>query len=276
MSDVDGAARPTAADTETPQRVCNPCGSLVTGAYCSACGARSQHPRLDTRQIAKQVFGQIVDLDLPLLRTAVDLTRDPGGVCRRYIDGDRDRYANPFKYCLLTTAMLVLVIAVFDVDLALQVSVWDAQGQQVGSIAEDVISFVERHYNLLILLAVPPLAVVTRALFRPAGLNFAEHYAFGLYVCGHMTLLQAVVAPFGVLGLAGPRLGVMTVQFALFLWAAKVCFRVSWRSAFWRAATSFLALRLLTVIVGILVAFVVVVLPALLAGDFPPSQAHAP
>src|SRR4029453_886673 len=80
------------------------------GPYCSQCGELLVVQRISFRNVLGTTLDLFFSLNFPFMRTVVDLFRSPGRVAVRYIEGERRRYTNPFKYSLLTGGMVVLVI----------------------------------------------------------------------------------------------------------------------------------------------------------------------
>src|SRR5690606_9987176 len=63
--------------------------------------------RITFRAVVLETIQHVVELDVPRLRTIVDLTRRPGAGCRAYVEGERERSTNPLKFCFLLGALAV-------------------------------------------------------------------------------------------------------------------------------------------------------------------------
>ena len=163
------------------------------------------------------------------------------------------------------TAVVVLVITLFDVNLMTfnwptSSRIQGENGNQTSHVAETGQQFVTQNYNIFVLLALPLLALTTRRLFRTARLNLAEHFVFGFYVLGHLSLVRAVIAPFFGFG-DTVRVVYMVLQLGYFSWAAKVFFRVSWWAAGWRSLVAIVTISIFIMLVALFGAITVVVLP---------------
>ena len=71
-----------------------------------------QLPRLRSRDVVSSFFNDVLELDLPILRTIVEMTIRPGRLCRDYLSGYRRRYSNPMRYAFLMAAVMALIYAV--------------------------------------------------------------------------------------------------------------------------------------------------------------------
>lgn len=71
-----------------------------------------QLPRLRSRDVVSSFFNDVLELDLPILRTIIDMTLRPGRLCRAYLSGYRRRFSNPMRYAFLMAAVMALVYAV--------------------------------------------------------------------------------------------------------------------------------------------------------------------
>ncbi len=259
---------PAASDRQVA--FCDQCGSNLTGPYCGQCGGPASAPRLELRAVLGDAVRQVVELDLPIVRTAIGLTRRPGQVVQSYISGRRGWCTSPIKYALLTTALLVAMLTVFDVDLAvvrIQVSGEEAVGRDVR-ITQAVRSIIQQYFNVFTLLAAPCFALTTRWLFRRSGLNLAEHLVFGLFLIGQTALLRALLAPFGALEHPAPRIVLVVVEFAYFVWAGCVVFERGVAATVWRMLIARLVLGVATVIFAAIgaIAILAITQPELLSG----------
>ncbi|MCW8984369.1 MAG: DUF3667 domain-containing protein, partial [Thermoanaerobaculales bacterium] len=61
------------------------------------------------RLVLSEIVERLFDVDKGWLRTARELTLGPGAMIRRYVQGHRKVYANPFAYLVVGTAANILV-----------------------------------------------------------------------------------------------------------------------------------------------------------------------
>jgi hypothetical protein len=150
---------------------------------------------LTFRAIAETGVEHFFSLDIPLLRTFIDLFRFPGRVASAYVAGRRKVYANPLKYNLIASAAIVAVIHLV------------VGGQppsappQIGNspfsrmLGEAMVMMMQWHNNylqLLYIITLPALAGLLRVLLGPrSGRNMMEFYIMCLYAFGHLYLIQS-------------------------------------------------------------------------------------
>lgn len=174
-----------------PAETCPNCGVARLGRYCHACGQDNRRRTLRLDDAVADAFEALTAFDSRLVRTVMGLSRRPGDLVRRYVDGQRVRFVAPFRYALATCAVWWLSVAwqLVDVDMAklppgLRVSL--SYGQLI---------------NLLI---VPVLALLQRLVFLGAGRGCLAHVAFCFHVIGHVFLWRAGLA---LVGKLAPQMG---------------------------------------------------------------------
>jgi hypothetical protein len=107
---------PTPVTSQEPAPVhgvparCLNCGGAIAGEFCSNCGQSARTKRLTLRSVWVSGVQQVWDLDHPVLNTLIGLTLHPGMVACEYVDGKRIKYVHPLKYCLICSAIQVIVI----------------------------------------------------------------------------------------------------------------------------------------------------------------------
>ncbi len=174
---------------------CLNCGLPVSQAYCPACGQATSISRMNVREVLTSAAGHFFSLDAVVPRTVLDLTRNPGQVASRYVDGHRVAYVAPFRYCLTAVALLMLAYALVgrNTDYFVFNSGRDLSPTMLKFQAETM-SFVLRHLNTIIFAALPLQALLLKGLFRHSRFNYAEVTSFTLYIMGHSFLLASVLA----------------------------------------------------------------------------------
>jgi len=213
-------------------------------------------PRLRSREVLASFFDEVLEFEMPILKTVISLTVRPGTMCREYIAGYRRRYSNPMRYAFLTATLMVIMYSFFDIDPSCMFGVTSptvnktsltgpdgedlladpAPGTQGDSLQDpleetdaapetsppdnpqlseeeiarreriraamdpvrmqkELTGVVNANLHWLSFFTLPFIAAAMRLLvFRKAGLNFAEHYAFVLFVWGHTYLFDAFAA----------------------------------------------------------------------------------
>lgn len=159
--------------------------------------ASAEAPRLTMALVLREIVERFFDVEKGWLRTARDLTLGPGAMIRRYVQGHRKVYANPFAYLVVGTAVTILT----------QKAV-GFQERMVATTGANVtdsplqLEFITRFTELISQNAlyvsigiVVPLAMLVRLFFRRSGYNLAECLVFALYSVGHLSLLGFVLVP---------------------------------------------------------------------------------
>lgn len=87
---------------------CPSCGRRFVGHYCPGCGQEA-NPSTSAIGVVGGFFRELVDLESGLWPTLVDLSLNPGGFLRRYLNGARTGMVSPGRYLLASVLILVAV-----------------------------------------------------------------------------------------------------------------------------------------------------------------------
>ncbi|WP_375380645.1 DUF3667 domain-containing protein [uncultured Sphingomonas sp.] len=88
---------------------CLNCGTVLTGAYCHACG-QSAHVHKTLASIGHDLAHGAFHFEGRIFRALPMLVRDPGGLTRRYIAGERQRFVAPLPLFLFAVFLMFAVI----------------------------------------------------------------------------------------------------------------------------------------------------------------------
>jgi hypothetical protein len=154
-------------------------------------------PRLTMRLVLREMAERFFDVDRGWLRTVRELTFGPGAMIRRYVEGHRKVYANPFAYLVVGTAVSIMVQRVVGFQEKMIAS---TRGSAMESPLQ--MEFANRFSELMSQNALyvsigvlVPLALLVRLFFRRSGYNLAECFVFAMYSVGHLALLGFVLIP---------------------------------------------------------------------------------
>ena len=163
----------------------------------AAADTSPEAPRLTMRLVLSGVIERFFDVEKGWLRTARELTLSPGAMIRRYVQGHRTDYANPFAYLMVGTAVSFVTQKVVGFQERM---VATTSGNTVDSPLQ--MEFANRFTELIFqnalyvsLGVVVPLALLVRLFFRRSGYNLAECLVFALYSVGHLSLLGFILIP---------------------------------------------------------------------------------
>lgn len=194
---------------------CANCSAATTGAYCAACGQRTDVRRLAVRELLGRFFGELTGYERPLLATVRGLATAPGRVAAEYAAGRRTRYANPVKWAIATTALAFLVTRQI-AGGAFKISTGNANDTPawLHSLLEIVASNAA---PLFVLVLLPVLALAMQLCFRGTGRTFAEELVLVLYAYGFAVLLQLGCAAFtATTGIGTPFSGMLPPAWTAF------------------------------------------------------------
>ncbi len=154
-------------------------------------------PRLTLRGVARDAAKHFFDLESGWLRTVRELTLAPGQMIRRYVDGHRKVYANPFAYLVFGTAASFVVQKLVGFQDRM-VATTSANATTSPLQMEFVNSFTELVFQNTLYISfgiLVPMAFLVRLFFRKSGYNLAESFVFALYTAGYLALLGVVLIP---------------------------------------------------------------------------------
>ncbi|MBD8526519.1 DUF3667 domain-containing protein [Pseudomarimonas arenosa] len=196
--------------------LCRNCGTLVADAYCPRCGQSARVGKLRLRELADQALDAVADWDGRLWKTLRGLITRPGQVCADYVDGRRQAYVPPLRFCLLALLANLLVGQLFVIEVDWSGSVSAERQEELQALFVEFRQLAADHSDWLALLGVPFLAWQYRLLMWGRQRNFAECGVFVLYITGQISVLAALLSPLKWLG-AGPA-GLVRFGFLLGLY----------------------------------------------------------
>jgi hypothetical protein len=107
MEKLDGAV----------DRICQNCGTDITGSYCSNCGQKRFEPNdKSVISILSHFFEELFTWDSKFLQSIKYLFIRPGFLTHEYISGRYKRYVSPLKMFLFTSFVLFLIMIKSDPD----------------------------------------------------------------------------------------------------------------------------------------------------------------
>jgi Protein of unknown function (DUF3667) len=178
---------------------CLNCGADVVDDFCPKCGQSAKTGRLKIKTLVKGVLEGLFDLEKPLYRTIIGLTINPGRVVSEYVAGKRKIYANPVKYYLTITALLLLltqfrgnIISTAQKPLLTHPEMPEVALDFMAKYF-DAAALITSYERIVVTLLIPWFAVIFYIFFRKFKHRMAEHMAFGFYVLGHLNLIYILV-----------------------------------------------------------------------------------
>lgn len=89
---------------------CLNCYHEFIGDFCPLCGQKSTTKRLTFLSIVNDFFTAVANTDRGLLKTMLDLSKNPGAMLNKYLEGKRQRYFSAAKYTLLIVVIFTVNI----------------------------------------------------------------------------------------------------------------------------------------------------------------------
>lgn len=161
---------------------CLNCGhGLGGGIFCPACGQRNLHRRLNWIDLKNDVSEQILEANLPWIRSLRELTLRPGKACLDYIHGKRIIHVNPIKYALYAIVLLTLSIT--------------GEKMFMDTIASDANyprRFLLQNFPFYALLVTPVTALGLKLVFWTRPRNYVESWVFTFFMIGQAAMLMLV------------------------------------------------------------------------------------
>ena len=91
---------------------CFNCGHPFFGQekFCPECGQKNKDKKITFKNFVSEVFNGFISWDSKFWTTFIPLLIKPGKVSRDFIDGKRQRYANPFRFYLTISVLFFLIV----------------------------------------------------------------------------------------------------------------------------------------------------------------------
>ena len=166
--------------------------------------------RLDTQVLWDATLGAI-SLEKGFGFTLWQFLRWPRASFESYLGADRLKFSNPLKIVLVLTA--AATFANYQLDMFWTFTPPDQDSGTATAVAATA-EFFKRNYNLILLCALPLMALVTRGLYWKRAYNIVEHLALNAFLFAITTVWYLVAlpvtllwAPFGLVS------GVLTLAY---------------------------------------------------------------
>lgn len=179
-----------------------------TQRFCGHCGQRAIHGRLTLREVGHDLVHAITHADHSIFSLIKELTLRPGHVAREYVAGKRKKYFGPFAFLFILVGLASFVTLLSGVE-------WFAPVPGDNPARR----FLQQHFNLVVLIQAPVLALICQALFWSRRLHFAEHLVLSAYTSGFRCLLLVLIATPLLAALGGKQThpGAITAYFVIWL-----------------------------------------------------------
>ncbi|NQV52105.1 MAG: DUF3667 domain-containing protein [Flavobacteriales bacterium] len=165
---------------------------------CDHCYKRLETERLSIPYLWKDALNNLFNLERGLFFTFYWLLRSPAKVIHTFVDGNRHRYMNPFRFLLFAATFIVISEAILVNTTSY--TLFDVEGSNAAS-SEVIGDFMKNYMNVIILFSVPFYTLGSWLIFRKPKWNLAEHLVVNAYAISMIVLLSSVISliayPFG-------------------------------------------------------------------------------
>lgn len=148
--------------------------------------------RISMRKVRHDIM-MVLNLEKGIFYTVWQMLRAPGEAMHQYLFVDRSRFMDPTRFLLLTVALLTFVTLNFFPEVGfyqgLEQGFQAGEDQEKQAILAKLIEFYSEYLSVLMLLTVPPAALVSRMLFSKYKLHYAEHLVLNAYLWGFLSFI---------------------------------------------------------------------------------------
>lgn len=169
--------------------------------YCKSCGGKVIRNRLSFKNLFDHLSETFFNYDNKLLRTFVQLFKQPEDVIVGYINGVRKKYINPISFfglALTLSGLSILIIKKFYIeylDFSVILEGTNVPDEILKNISSESLEYNSLFYSIL----VPLFALISWVTFLDKKYNFTEHNIIYLYTMSLLNILLVVLAQLALL-----------------------------------------------------------------------------
>lgn len=156
---------------------------------CEYCKKRIDTGRLSISYLWKDALNNLFNLERGLFFTFWSMLKSPSAVTRAFVEGDRHRFMNPFRFLLVAATFTVILEAL--AGDANMFTLLDMKGTDESS-AKIVGDVMKKYLNIVILATVPFYAIGSWIVFRKPKWNLAEHLVVNCYAISMIVMLSSL------------------------------------------------------------------------------------
>lgn len=172
---------------------CKNCGTVLAGEFCHNCGQKLITERFSLRQIIRDLYHTVINVEKGFWFTLKELFTRPDQVIVSYLGGATKKYYNPFRYYFIiiaVSAVLQVWLGTFDMqqtDLRKTLSPDISEEQLQTQLA--IIEFMKKFLNFIPLIILPFIARFFKWMFRKQDWNYAEHLIGATFIYAQTTII---------------------------------------------------------------------------------------
>jgi len=157
------------------------------------------------RNLVRRIFHEAFNLDFGIFQTFVKLFTNPNTVVKTYLAEDKENYFGPFKYVVISTALMTFFYFLsidFDNLVVNLGKTWMGQDKtepiQTSRLTEQFIFVFQKMNNqysslTTLFIQIPAMALFTFWFFRHEHKKFMEHFVINTYFMGQVSGILAIV-----------------------------------------------------------------------------------
>lgn len=172
--------------------------------FCPNCGQDTHIHRFNLAHIFHEAFHAFTHADKGVFHLIKNLIVRPGIAAREYtLEGKRKQYFNPFSFLLIILGLNLTVnsfIKPYTGGLNRTVSTTQRVAPTIPKASLPYVerrraatSFIEKHINIVGLMAIPLFAFVFWLYFRRSGINYAEHLVANVFFSSFFSLVSVIL-----------------------------------------------------------------------------------
>ncbi len=137
--------------------------NFINEAICyNVCHQQIKKKRLTLKFLENDALKNIFNLERGLLRTIIELFKQPESLIRDFLDDDRYRYINRFLFLLVAASFYAILVRVFGFSAEAIIEVEDGNPMDLN--------FTKEYSNLIFLIKAPLVGLASWLAFRQAEL----------------------------------------------------------------------------------------------------------
>lgn len=186
---------------------CLNCSTKTFGHYCHECGQKTEDLRYTIKGLIKDLFFSAFHLEKKgLPNTILRLTSEPGHAIRAVLKGQRLSLYPPFKYLVLTGAIVILCslrykffhneYTMVDSNDMHALSGWISIADEHEIFVENFFRFAEDQATILNIAAIPIFAFFSFAWLSGKQFNFAENLILNTFITAQQLFFILLLIPF--------------------------------------------------------------------------------
>lgn len=161
---------------------CKNCSEKFEGKYCSNCGIKGEHKRINRHYIVHEIEHGVFHVDGGILYTIKELAIRPGKSVINFVEGEKERFKHfsPFGFLIVTSLLYGFISHL--------------AGYEEPGVADDansaIINWIEKNNNYANLIAILFLSLGLKYIFySKRGYNIFEYLVLMAFVTGQIMVL---------------------------------------------------------------------------------------